>query len=67
MKKIIATEQIFSPMGHQIAVKYHYEDGSSRTITNEERVKRAKEAAKTVVDKWKKYRLIFNLDSFDRI
>lgn len=54
MKKVIATESIFSPMGHQIAVKYHYEDGSSRTITNEERIRRAKEAANKVAKSWKK-------------
>ncbi len=54
MKVIIATEAIFSPLGHQIAVKYHYEDGSSRTITNEERVRRAKEAAEKVAKGWTK-------------
>ena len=37
MKRAIATEQIFSPLGHRTAVKYHYEDGTSRTISNEQR------------------------------
>ncbi len=32
MKKIIATEQVFSPLGFRTALKYHFEDGSSRTV-----------------------------------
>ena len=53
MKKIITTERIFDEHGRQIAVKYYYTDGNSRIITNEERVKRAKEAAQNVVKRWK--------------
>ncbi len=30
MKEPIVTEQIFSPLGHRIGLRYHYEDGSSR-------------------------------------
>ena len=34
MRKIIATEQIFSPLsnGKPIAVKYHYADGTTKEV-----------------------------------
>lgn len=31
MKETIATEQIFSLLGHRIGLKFYYEDGSTRT------------------------------------
>jgi len=32
MKEIIATEQILSPLGHRVGLKYHYADGTSSEI-----------------------------------
>jgi hypothetical protein len=32
MKEIIATEAIYSPLGIQVAVRFHYSDGSSCRI-----------------------------------
>lgn len=56
MKAIIATEQIFSPINNiQIAVKYHYEDGTSKTHylgdkENKELSDRAKAGYQKLID-----------------
>lgn len=54
MKKPIATEQIFSPLGHRTAVKYHFEDGSSRTITHGERRVEAMQTVHKIIEKFNK-------------
>jgi hypothetical protein len=37
MKQIIATEQIFSPMGHRTGVRYWYADGTKSTVYDRDR------------------------------
>lgn len=32
MKKPITTEQILSPLGNRIGLRYHYEDGTIREV-----------------------------------
>ena len=58
MKQIIATEQIFSPLGHRIGVRYWYADGTSREIDlidrKREAVEKAKMAAEKVAERWRK-------------
>jgi len=58
MEKPIDTEQVFSPQGYRVAVRYYYEDGSTRTISLEERKKEAvdlaKKIAKQIEDQYKK-------------
>ncbi len=53
MKKAIATEQIFSPLGHRTGVKYHYEDGSTREVTNDQRRTEAMQIVHKIIKNWK--------------
>ena len=61
MKEITATEQIFSPLGHQTGVKYHYADGTFteltypvRTREQEEKRKSAMDRVNEIIKKWDK-------------
>jgi len=53
MKEPIATEQIFSPLGHRIGLKYHYADGTYREIMEGGHTK--KEVTSTLDNILKKY------------
>jgi hypothetical protein len=54
MKKITATEQIFSPLGFRTAIKYHYEDGSSRVVPKIKKEDPLNNTLKNILKKFKK-------------